>query len=397
MPTRFSSQETDPLASVRTATRQFPWPALLAGVALGMLALQLAAVQPLAREVRQLHADMSAVQSSLGRLVAAGNSVSRTNDLLDDLHEQQQQFEAARESLESVRQLQQTVRQEAARSADATAALGQLIAVNTRLIDTRTQHEEVAAALGAVEALQQQAALLGEATAVHSMQLDEADRVVGQLADLKQRVIGAASGIDDARASLVDVNSLRQSLITSTGDAAAARVAADGLISLQETVVRSADDMDAATSTAERLVALQSVLVHDERLDLEQAGRNAAELLRLQDTLATQTERVGESIVALELLGDFRDELIAQVAGMEPLRRQMSEFLLLDAAVSQALRTLSPLTELVNLRRLDSRDVQAAARTILDQRRTRLAGRDPKYPAAASASESSGSVAEFAE
>jgi hypothetical protein len=382
---------------VGTATRQFPWPTLLAGVALGMLALQLAAVQPLAREVRQLHADMSTVQSSLGRLVAARDGVSRTNSLLADLLDQQRQLEMARTSLESVRELHQSVRQEAARSAEATAALGQLIAVNTRLIDTRTQRVEVAAALDAVGALQQQVALLGEAATAHSMRLDEADRVVGQLADLKQRVIGAASGIDNARACLADVNSLRQSLITSTGDAAAARVAADGLISLQETVVRSADDMDAATSTAERLVALQSTLVHDERLDLEQAGRNAAELLRLQDTLATQTERVGESIVSLELLVDFRDELIAQVAGMEPLRRQMSEFLLLDAAVSQALRTLSPLTELVNLRRLDSRDVQAAARTILDQRRTRLAGREPKYPTAAGESQSSDSVAEFAE
>ncbi len=397
MPNRFHSKETDPLARVRAAARQFPWPTLLAGVALGMLALQLAAVQPLAREVRQLHTDMSAVQSSLGRLVAVGDGVSGTNNLLADLLEQQRQLEAARTSLESVRALHQSVQQEASRSAEATAALGQLVAVNTRLIDTRTRREEVAAALRAVEALQQQAALLGEAATTHSTQLDEADRVVGQLADLKQRVIGAASGIDNARASLADVNALRQSLITSTGHAAAARVAADGLIGLQETVMGCAGDMNAASSTAERLLALQSTLVRDERLDLEQAGRNAAELLRLQDTLATQTERVGESIVALELLVDFRDELIAQVAGMESLRRQMCEFVLLDAAVSQALRTLSPLTELVNLRRLDSRDVQAAARTILDQRRTRLVGRDPKYPAAAGASESSGSVTEFAE
>ena len=80
-----------------------------------------------------------------------------------------------------------------------------------------------------------------------------------------------------------------------------------------------------------------------------------------------------DTITALELLGDFQNEFNTQAAGADEMRRQLTELILLQTTIEQALRIVQPISELGNLRRLDTVEIREAARIILDQRRARLA------------------------
>ncbi|REJ87672.1 MAG: hypothetical protein DWQ34_23775, partial [Planctomycetota bacterium] len=153
---------------------------------------------------------------------------------------------------------------------------------------------------------------------------------------------------------------------------------AEELVALQ-CMILSAGDLDLSEQNAERLIALQNQLIVDERLQLDQADTNLEDLIVMQKMIANQTAQIADSIDSLELLTDFQGEMNGQLAGLEDLRRQLTELILLETTVTRAMEALEPLASMQNLRRLDQEEVRDVARLILEQRRERLARAGSKY------------------
>ena len=153
---------------------------------------------------------------------------------------------------------------------------------------------------------------------------------------------------------------------------------AEELLALQ-CLILSAGDLNLSSENAERLLALQNQLVVDERLQLDQADTNLEDLIVVQQLIAAQTQQIADSIDGLELLTDFQGEMNGQLAGLEDLRRQLTELILLETTVARAMEALEPLASMQNLRRLDEEEVRDVARQILERRRERMARGESKY------------------
>ena len=128
-----------------------------------------------------------------------------------------------------------------------------------------------------------------------------------------------------------------------------------------------------AEQNIEHLITMQEQLATDERLQLFEAAANVERLINIQAEIASQTDRLVDSITALELLGDFQGEFNGQLSNVEEMRRQLTELILLQTTIDQALEVVEPISELGDLRRLDTGEIREAARMILDQRRARHA------------------------
>jgi hypothetical protein len=92
----------------------------------------------------------------------------------------------------------------------------------------------------------------------------------------------------------------------------------------------------------------------------------------MNKNLAGKSDEVVAAVQTLEILNDFRTEVTRQVASLEDMRRSLMEIALLETSLGRAVRVLEPLVNIGNLRRLTEEEVRAAARTVLENRTTRL-------------------------
>lgn len=377
-PHHFPAEQSIEQPWYRAIFDKLNWPSLFAGAAFGMAGLHLLTTRPLIQEIHQLETRVTAVQSRVQDLTEVAADARQSGSLLGALIDQRSQVESARLSLSQIDALSSDVAAQSQRAVAAGEALGEISDLNSRLIATRDQRDLMHSALTEVETLHQDIAALGQAATAGMARIADADAALAQLADLNERVATASGRIDAACVALDGLQRVQDRLIGAGDQAEAAHSSAASLVMLQDTIA-GAGQIDAAAQNAEQLIELQDALVADQRLHLEQASRNIDELIRLQSAIAGQTEQIADSIDSLELLSDFQSEFHGEVSQLEGLRRQMMELILLETTISRALKTLEPLTELSNLRRLDDDEVRSIARDILDRRRDRTASGPSKY------------------
>jgi hypothetical protein len=351
--------------------RDLNWPTFFSGLGVGLVILYLGMARPLTDQIRQLQQQVGAVRSDVSRLTATSSDVQETGSLLAAIARQQADVVAARQTLQSIEQLQRDVRTEAGRAVEAHQALDGLVALNGRLIGAGQQMEPATRALDELRRLQGEVAALSQSAADAREGLQSTDAALAGLDRLKGRVLVAAEQVGAATTALESLRSVRDEVIEIGAGSSEAQAAIDGLAMLQASVP-AVDEIETAAANAEQLIALQRTLTSDERLRLSTAAVNLEQLLSLQAAIAAQTGQVADSIDTLDLLSEFQEEFRGQLSQVEQLRRQATELMLLESTLTRAFNALAPLADLGDLRRLDEAEMKDVARTLLERRRSRV-------------------------
>jgi len=361
-----------------TAIEKVNWTSFVVGLTSGLVTLHLITTRPLLKQIEGLQDRISSVQADVETIAGAEDDIRKTNGLLNAIARQNEQLEAARASIASLEQLQRDVRTQARLASQAHEELTALTDLNQRLINTVALQSEVKSVLDEIRSVHDDAAALGVEAEQLAASMGGADAALKEVANLQQRILNAADQVDEADAALAGMTNLQSNVIATEANTNEANAKLNGMLALQNTLAK-ASNLDTAHANTDRLLELQTRIATDERLQLGDAEESLERLAVLQQSIASQSQQLGDGIDALELVTEFHGELYDQVAQMQDLRRQLTELILLEATVGRAIETLRPLAELSSLRRIDSEEIRSMARTILDERHGRMATAESKY------------------
>ncbi len=217
-----------------------------------------------------------------------------------------------------------------------------------------------------------------------------------RLAALEKKLAEQRQHLEDSDAALNALIALKDTLRLHRKETAEAREAADELVRLARDVASTRETVQAARATREQTEQLLARIA-ERRTEVQAAAETADRLLRIHDSLIAATPelnqaesslaaldavqhrvrsmgaKLADSLKTLELLGDLDEELRTQVRSIDNIRRNLMEIVLLESAVGRVARILEPLAQLVDLRRLSTADIRAAAEVVLQRRAHRLA------------------------
>ncbi|HUG90678.1 MAG TPA: hypothetical protein VML55_07595 [Planctomycetaceae bacterium] len=363
------------------------WPALITMLVAGLAGMHVVVVKPLERQIGSLKQELSAVQREMVQLVAARTQVRETNTLLAALNEQGNQLADAGRALRTINRFRTDLENEAAGTAAVAEVLDRLIGLKNRAAAELTDMEFADVGLEALTDLKRQ--LVSESCDVYDARasLDELARLkdevlrggsVATALDSARRLIALrddlavqVEGFETAERNLAAFDRLKSQLQSSSSGIETAESVADELLALKDEIVLRGSSTETARHNARRLFSLRDELNVD-RAGIEAAERNLGSLLGIQSRLADRSDDLVGAVQSLEFLIDFRDEIDAHVRSLEGVRRNLMDIALMETSVMRAVRVLEPLAELANLRRLGDAEIRQAARTILEQRATRL-------------------------
>lgn len=325
-----------------------PWlkPASMVLASVGLV--QFFAILPLQRHIVELNGELKQMHFALNRLVNVGDQAWQTNDLLDALQAQADQFDEAVSSLHRLQELQ-----------DEVVSLSQL-ADQARM--------QLGPSRDAIVELTQ----LENELAAHADRIAAAEAAVAEFESLHIAIASQADRIADVRNVVDQQIALSQTVLENGESIAAAQEQVRSYQNLASQVVSARDNSDQAEAAIGELIALQNTLLDGERLQVSQAEQNLQDLIALQDALASGTDGIADAVISLELLADFQDEFNFQVGKLDGMQQSLTQLILLESTVARTVRMIEPLAELTDLRRLNDDEVREAARIILDRRNQRI-------------------------
>lgn len=251
-------------------------------------------------------------------------------------------IDIAQQRLEGLSQLTQRVIERGVQAGPAQQAAGELIALQNQVIQGSQQ---------TATARQHAEALIG----------------------LEQTLAGdAGQHIDAAQDQLAELSALAQHVIDNGQQAEQARQVAADLLALQDELVTDGTQIEVAHQHARQLLDLEQTLAQNAGESINAAQLNLAALLRIEEQLATQDERLATAIESLELLEDLQDEFHQRTHGLENIRRGLTELLMMESMIARTVRSLQPLTELADLRRIDAHRLRSIARTMIEDSQQRV-------------------------
>lgn len=366
-----------------TELKRYTMTMLVAGVIIGVAFVKFLAVRPLENKVKDLNYQLVSVQAEMQGLVGMKESAQRTNSLLENLQDQQAELKSAEESLNQIAAFRKQLEQEAQLTAKAYATLDLIASIQDELVGQQPNMDEAISVVDQMISLQNR-------LVEQQDEMMEAEAALGQIADVKQLALAEAADSDLASSGLRQLASLKDSLIQSSADQEDAQQALGRMVSLKKQVIESENGLDSAHSIVSQLVTLKDEIALRagqlpqaqntvaQLLDMQtklaavdgidSSDNNLNELIGMQEVLKDQTADLTLAVESLELLSDFRTELLDEISSFEGIRRQLFEIAMLQTSLGQVIQNLEPLTELSNLRRLPAGEIRSAARTMLQNR-----------------------------
>ena len=303
---------------------------------------------------------------------------------MSELEDQSGRLQRVRANLDHVRAFEQEVLRQSNSAQDAMTAVADIARLQTDVIAQSEQIEAMTETLNQMEQYQRDAELsMQRLESFHQRIIAESDGI--DVAETQfARVIGLkksvetiqSSEIDLAQSRLDELAGLRQELIDSGDQTLAAQQVSDQLIGLQTDLVSQGNKSDIASKHAAQLLNLERTLSHDARGNIDGAMENLATLLEMEEQLATQNTRLSRAVESLELMQDLQDEFHRRTQSLEGVRRGLTELVMLESLVARTVRSLRPLVELTDLRRLDAGQIRSIAQSLLDQQSERVANTD---------------------
>lgn len=389
------------------------WTLVIAGLLTGGLGLQLLVTQPLNRQINTLTAEMDDLQSGMRQVADFRDDVAGTNDLLSGLEAQSRRIDQVRAALGNIQRLEREIRLQSASAHDALASLTDIARMQSEVIGQSERIASMQETLDELAAHQGRVERLSDFADAQVSKLEQAEESLRQLGDFQQRVAIASSGLDVAenrferlvglKTSLTDVSpvgievaksriaeldELKTHVLSAAETVEVARETSDELIRLQEDIITRGNRTEVARLHAEQLLDLEERLANDASLNINLAVENLAALLEIEEQLASQDTQLAAAIESLEIMQDFQAEFFERSQDLERIRRGLTELILMESLVARTVRSLQPLTELTNLRRLDSDRLRSIARAMVEEPHHRVATNDPQVHTTPSSMES---------
>lgn len=329
------------------------WGAFLVGVLLGFVAVYIVVAQPMFAQLKQLQQQGATLKEDVQLLVGVRDQAWEAENLLSDLNSLKGQLGEARAAVREIRQLRKELAEESRRTTAARSALSAMAGLNAAIVEQQSQVEPAERALAEIANIQA--------------------RLIHQHADASQ-ADDALRGIDQVRSDLAELLQLKQQLADQSQNLGTAKSTAGELLSLKDRLIEQGRDAEAARTEANRLFVLQDELAA--HADNSRAAFESLDtLLQIKNKLVDQTPQVADAVQNLEILSDFREELSTQIGSLVRLREGLMEVVLLETTIGKVVKSLEPLTQLANVRRLGDAELRAAAKAILDSRSTRLSSK----------------------
>ncbi|MBX3442366.1 MAG: hypothetical protein KF774_08155 [Planctomyces sp.] len=351
--------------------RQTQWPTLISGIAIGLASMQLLVARTVTTRVDQLSRDVAQMRGQVVELAGSANDARRTNDLLAELADQRQRLQAASQTVADLRRIQTQLEQEGARlSASANVVKG-LRQLQAEVIAQQPQLDAATRSVAASAALQNRMSEMAQRLPAQAAGIAEAEAVVAQLAGLKEHALEHRDGVEAAREQVDALNTLVNGLNQGGERLIQARVAAGELVAIKNVLAIEMDGIERSQNAAGQLLALNETLSGARQISIDEAQSNLRSMLQVQEQLSGQTRLIAESVENLDLLADFQTVLNEQLTNLDGLRRQLTDLVMMEAAMARAAKTLAPLAEIGSMRGLNEHEVREAARAILDRRTSR--------------------------
>lgn len=370
--------------------QKLSWAMLLFGLAGGFIGMYFIVARPMSQELRAMKVEMAQVQGQMEQLSAQGEQVWEANSLLSLLKVQEDQLKNARSALQSVEQLQADV---VKATEQARLCLSQMNAVTKlhdriileqpsveiagRVLDDMSQVNERLAAgkqrtQAATEVLDRIIDLEDDLTA-QTVQIDEAQTVARKMISLQEDLRQEKAGIDAAWFSLHGLVILKNSLMNGAQYVEVAQAIGDQLLAMQQQLAERGTTSEIAMNRAQQLLELNATLSRND-LDLQTSRATLEAMIQMQQRIR-DLPSISQSMDSLDLLIAFQDEFIDQMQSLGEMRNSLIEIALMETTLAKAVRTLQPLLELGNVRRMSDEEIRSAARSILEERNTRLSNR----------------------
>ena len=349
------------------------------------------------------------------RAETAQNALKKIVDLQTQLITQQSDTREAQLALAGIASLQREALAAQEETADVLKAVEALDALQQKVV---AQYHHIVAArnvldeMGRVSELARNAAShtssarraidalaeLKAQTLASGERVAQAKRVADSWLTIQQQLVSAAPEIERAHQVAGSWTVIQQQLLSAFPEVATAEHVAGSWKAIQQHLVAAAPELDRARDVGQGLAALKDeILCGNDRRQVEEAGVALTELsdirerlqkesthiapakssldglVTLKDNLLNRTGDLADAVETLETLGDLEHQLVDSVQSFDRVRRWLVEVVLFEPAVERAVTILKPLTDLSNLRRLNPAELRQAARTVADQRSSRVA------------------------
>src|SRR5262245_23177290 len=345
------------VASPLISRNSMIWGIFLVGVVIGFMIVYLIVAQPMFAQLELMQSRVVVLDADLQTLVGARNEAWEAGNLLSDLKSLKRQLGDARVTIREIRELRQEVLEESKHTAAAAQALRSLAKLQEFALDQQDLTPPAARSLEQLAQIQKR--LVAEHTGT--------PRAEETLADL-----------DRVRHDLEDLLSLKSQLAQNGADVGTAVSTADELLSLKEQIVARGQGTETARTNVNRLFVLNEEL-NAVGKDLPDAATSLERLLEIKDKLMDQTPAVADAVQNLEILTDFQEAFGEQIRSLSRLREELVQFVLMEGTLGRVAKLLEPLAQIANVRRLSERELREAARSILENRSTRISSK-PEAP-----------------
>ncbi len=257
------------------------WGLMLVGIFIGFLALDIMLRRPLLRELAYVKRELATVEQDMQELIGTTGQAWETSNLLSALNAQKRQVEPARAALADLREFRQSVEMEAQKTSDAVASLNQIIELQQRVSSQRESLSDVEKIWSDVVGLHDR--LLAEKEAQQNAVVS-----LNRVSQLHKQACDTAKDAERAAIEVQKLGDLRTKVLENSAGVEDAQKNAAELIALKDTISK-ANDVSFVQQAADRLLALRdSLIATDDRTEKSQA--HAQELLSLRDELNATAE-----------------------------------------------------------------------------------------------------------
>ncbi|MCA9264829.1 MAG: hypothetical protein KDA60_13310 [Planctomycetales bacterium] len=346
------------------------WLSFAAGGILTFVFVFMGVARPAGQELAKMRRRLSTLEQSVWEVAGQKDTARASNELLALLVEQKQHTKEASEAMLAIQQLhQQFVNQTAdmqQQFASQTAEMQQQLAAQSTDMQ---QH---------VDLMRQQVAVQSERLyaqlSAQSQQLQEAMDFAAQLIALKDVLANNRERVTEASDVLADSEEVLETLASSVETSFEAKRAGDQLLSLEESLLQRRGETEIARENLDQLFDLRDSLGADEA-NVQVAQGRVEDLVGLKNSIISKTDDLAEAIETLELTTDLTQQYHEAALAFENIRQWMVEIVAMEPMLARARRSLEPLTELGNLRRLDRDQIKAVAQNLSQTWRTQVANK----------------------
>ena len=336
------------------------WYLLLFVVIVTLFAIHWGFVRPTSLQLTKLRRYVTSLEQSIADLNGQRENAATTASLLNELVRQGRATSDAAIALSEMRDLHRQLVHEADQLRSARQALEKLTELRTDVARHVSLIEATRRTLTSIQGLHQQVCR----TAIEA---EEAQLAVEQLDLLRDGLVESIQKMEEADPLLASVDALHRRLASAADRTRQARVVSDNLLAIEEDLLNRGGDAEVAQLALNDLIDLRHQ-VEAQATKIEKADTTLDQLLQLQDSVLAQSDSVVDAIETLELSVDMQKQMQRARHTFDGIRRMMTEVVIMEPMVRQAMQSLQPLTALGNLRRLSVAELRVAANIVSHRR-----------------------------